>query len=376
MTSCDVQAESPVSRHSESAIVMLAVIAVIASAHLAAALLVPVLFAFLLYLLLFPLVRSLTRLRVPTPLAAAIVVGLLLSLVILALSSLAEPAERWLGEAPTTVRELQQRFFAAETRLAGIQELADEVEQLANSETKKRAQPVVIQKPGVLENLIGDLPKLMTFAGIVVFLTYFLLAAGDELLRRITRCGRTYAARRRIVSVAHNIQMEMTRYIGTITIVNTTLGVIVAVAMYVLEVPNPWLWGAVAAVFNFAPYAGAVATTSVLVIVGLTAFDNLTDSLSVPLAFLAITILEGQLITPSVLGRRMSLNPIVIFVSVIFWGWIWGIGGALMAVPIVMTIKIVCDHVPELNGAAILLRRDLNAVPKKDTRHNERAVLA
>jgi len=336
----------------------LLLIAVIAVMYGAADLLVPIAFSLLLNLLLSPVVKSLQQIGIPTTLSAGVLVTTIVGLVIFAAGGLAGPAERWIKEAPQSVREFQNQAFEAQKELSGITELAKEVDELAASETPANAQEVVVKSPGVLTSIVGSLPSIAAYTGIVLFLTFFLLASGDTLLRRITRCGRTWTERRRIVSIARQIQSDLSRYLGTVTVVNLILGATVALVMHLLNVPNPLLWGAVAGLFNFAPYVGALATTLVLTVVGISTFDSLTDALVVPLSFVALTILEGQLITPTVLGRRLAVHPLIVFLAIIFWGWLWGVAGALMAVPIITSLKVVADHVPRLSIVASFFRRE------------------
>jgi predicted PurR-regulated permease PerM len=333
-------------------------IAIALCLYLAADMLSPIAFAVLLSLLTSPLVRVLSRLGVPKALAALAIVMAMVGTLVLIVTLLAEPAGRWLEEAPRTVRELKQEMFSGKNQLDGIQELAEEVEGLAVPDAPGDAQPVVVQGPSVAENLLIGLPAVATFAGIVMFLTYFLLASGDTLLRRLTRCGRTWSERRRIVAIARQIQKDQSRYLATVTIINVALGSITGLAMYWLDVPNPFLWGTMVALFNFAPYVGAVVSASVLTVVGLSTFDTLGDSLAPAAVFLCLTILEGQLITPTILGQRLALSPIFVFLSVIVWGWLWGVTGALMAVPIVTSLKVICDHVPSLARVGDFVRGD------------------
>lgn len=340
-----------------TATVWLLVLAVLAVLYLAADLFIPIAFAILVNLLLSPVVQALQRIGSPPAVSAMVLIVTLLVALAAIIASLAVPAEEWLQQAPTTLRELQEQIRLADGHFAGIQQLAEEVDQLAATDTPT-AQSVVVQGPGILENLLGGVPAVIAFVGMVVFLSFFLLAAGDNLLRRITRCGRTWTERRRIVSIARQTQIDLSRYLLTVTAINASLGAVVALTMYLLDVPNPLLWGAVTTLLNFAPYVGAMTMTAVLAVVGLTTFDSLGDALTVPLAFLVLTVIEGQLVTPSLLGRRMSLNPLVVFLSVISWGWLWGIAGALMAVPIVTSLKVVCDHVPSLRPIGNFLRRD------------------
>lgn len=338
------------------------VLAVIATLYFASDLLVPIAFAVMLSFLFSPVVRAMQRRHVPPAISAFIIIVAIVWAVGFALNGLAGPAESWLRDAPKSLRELQYELSHSEGRLADIQDLAEEVDQLAEGDPEPGTQPVVVKGPGVLDNLVVGLPAVTAFAGVVIFLTFFLLASGDSLLRRVTRCGRTWAERRRIVLIARQIQTELAVYLSTVTIINAALGGAVALVMHLMDVPNPLLWGATAALLNFAPYVGALATTVLLALVGLTTFDTLGQAFAVPAAFLALTVLEGQVFTPAVLGHRMSLSPIFVFLSVIAWGWLWGVAGALMAVPIVTSVKVVCDHVPGLAPVSEFLRR--NAAPR------------
>jgi predicted PurR-regulated permease PerM len=251
--------------------------------------------------------------------------------------------------------------------MADIQELADEVSELGAAEATEMTTSVVLQAPGILENVVGSLPAALASTGIIVFLSFFLLASGDSVLRKLARCGRSWSERRRIVSIARRAQSDMSRYLTTVTLINVGLGVAVTLTMHLFNVPNPLLWGAMAAVLNFAPYIGALVTAIILTLVALMTVPTLAEALMVPGAFLILTVLEGQVITPAVLGRRMALSPAVVFVSVIVWGWIWGIAGALMAVPLTTALKVVCDHSPALGLLGSFLHSDSKSKVEKTT---------
>ncbi len=343
-------------RPASVALVGLFMAAVALCLYLASDLLTPIAFAVLLSLLSSPIVRWLHCYGVPDALSALLIVAAQVGVLVLIVTLLAEPAERWLGEAPRTIRDLKQELLSGKSHLEEIQELAEEVEGLAP--TQPDTQAVVVKGPSVTENLLVGLPAAATFAGIVMFLTFFLLASGDTLLRRLTRCGRTWSERRRIVVIARQIQRDQSRYLATITLINLALGAVTGMAMFWLNVPNPFLWGTMVALFNFAPYVGAVVSASVLTVVGLSTFDTLGESLAPAAVFLCITIVEGQLITPTILGQRMALSPIFVFLAVIVWGWLWGVAGALMAVPIVTGLKVICDHVPGLAWVGDFMRSD------------------
>jgi predicted PurR-regulated permease PerM len=201
------------------------------------------------------------------------------------------------------------------------------------------------------------LPLVAGSALVTIVLTLFLLIFGDRLQRRIVACGRTFAARRRIVVVLSQVQSDLTRYLGTITLINLGLGVVVAGVMFWLGLPNPVLWGAVACVLNFAPYIGAMLTAATLLLVGFSSFDTVPQMLGPALAFLGLTIVEGQFLTPMLLGHRLELSPLVVFVAVMTLGWLWGLVGALLAVPIVASVRIILGGAPGCRPLARLLAR-------------------
>ena len=153
---------------------------------------------------------------------------------------------------------------------------------------------------------------------------------------------------REAVEIARATESSISTYLLTTAVVNVTEGIAVAGAMYLLGMPNPALWGALVAVFEFIPYLGATAMVVILTIASLTTFDNTGQALLVPAAFLGINLIQGNLVSPTLLGHRLALNPVAIFVGLAFWYWVWGIPGAFLAVPLMATLKIVCDHVEAL----------------------------
>lgn len=334
-----------------NALLLLLLLAVIYTVYFAKGLLIPIVLAVFLSILFAPLVSRLSRYGIPRAISAAVLVASMVMVVAGSLYMLAEPAEEWLRDAPRSVRQLKNQTAEAQGKIADIKELAEEVGELTKVESgkKQEAQPVVVQNPSALEQMMDYVPLAIAGSVVVVFLTFFILVGGDTLLLKITRFGRTWGERRRIVCIARHIQSELSRYLTTVTLINVTLGVVTGVALHLLEVPNPVMWGTVVGVLNFAPYVGALASVLLLTVVGLTTFPDLADALLVPLVFLFLTILEGQLITPTVVGRNLAISPMMVLLSVIIWGWLWGVLGALMAVPILTSIKSICDHFPALN---------------------------
>ncbi|MGQ9425125.1 AI-2E family transporter [Gilvimarinus sp. F26214L] len=325
----------------------------------AALLLVPIVFSWLLSTLFHPVVHYASRLKIPPVLTAGVIVALTVGGFALLALLVMDPALQWVRDLPETLQRLRAQLMSVEGALSELKEVTREVGELAElDEDESEAIEVQIAEENVLRDaVIGYLPSLVTATAIVVFLTFFLLATGDQMLRKITRLGPTWSTRRRIVSTVHRIRAGVAHYLATVTVINITLGVVVTIAMHLLEVPNPLLWGMVAGVLNFAPYLGPAVTLVILGLVGISTFDTLTAAMAVPLVFLVLTVLEGQLITPMVVGRRLAMSPATVFVSVVVWGWLWGVAGALMAVPIVASLKIIFENVPPLEGLAKTLER-------------------
>lgn len=327
----------------------------------ASLILVPITFAWLLSTLFHPVVQwAKRRLKIPTVISAGAVVALTATGLILVSLLIMDPAGRWIRELPGTVQELRQKLVSVEGTLTELKQVTKEVGELTklDEEGGSEAIEVEIAEENALQGfLVSNLTSLLTNTAIVIFLTFFLLAAGNQMLRKITSLGPTWSSRRRIVTTVHRIRGGVAHYLATITVINLTLGAVLAVAIHLLGVPNPLLWGAVCSVLNFAPYVGPAVTLAVLTLVGVSTFDSLGHALSVPVTFFVLTVLEGQLITPMVVGRRLAMSPATVFLSVVIWGWLWGVAGALMAVPIVASLKIIFENVPALEGLARTMER-------------------
>ena len=189
-------------------------------------------------------------------------------------------------------------------------------------------------------------------------LLYLLLASGDLFLQKLVRVMPTLGDKKRAVEISHEIQQNISNYLVSVTLINLGLGVVVSVGLWCMGIPNPAMWGIFVAVLNFVPYFGPVCGIILLAAVGLLTFESsLWHALLPPAWYLLLHLLEANLVTPVLLGRRFTLNPVVIFVSLIFWTWLWGIPGALLSLPILVSIKVISDHVPALSSISEVLSR-------------------
>jgi predicted PurR-regulated permease PerM len=324
--------------------------------HFARAFLLPVVLAALLSFLLRPPVRALRRFRFPPWLAALVVLLSALTAVGFASYGLAGPAANWLEKAPRELSRLERKLKDLRDPVEDVGKAAKEVERLARGDGAA-PRKVQIEGTGLASNLLSGTQALVVGVLAVIILLYFLLASGDVFREKAHRLLPDPWARERAVAIATQAEHHISAYLFSVTLINGALGLVVGLAMLLLGMPNPALWGVLAAVLNFVPYLGSFTTFAVLFMVSFLTFDSTGRALLAPMVFLVLTTVEGQLITPVLVGRRLMLNPVVIFVGLLFWGWMWGVPGALLAVPLIATFKIFCDHLPRLRWLGEVLGR-------------------
>lgn len=326
------------------------VIALFGTLYFARSLFVPIAVALLFNLLLGAFVRRLERLRIPSPVGAAVVLLTVLGVLGAGVWWLSGPAADWMERAPQTLSEIRIKLAVVRDTLQGVQEATEQVQKVAEgaAETTVPAAPVIVQGPGMATIFVGGTARVLASAVVTLILLYFLLASGDLFLLKLVQVLPRLQDKKRAVEIAHQVERDISAYLVTITAVNAGLGVVTGLAMWALGLPNPFLWGAVAGVLNFVPYLGAMTTLVIIAAVSVLSLPTLGAALVPPIVFLVMTTLEGQLITPMLLGRRLTLNPVVIFIALLVWGWLWGVAGILLAVPLLAMGKILCDHLPRL----------------------------
>jgi predicted PurR-regulated permease PerM len=324
------------------------VLAAFYTLYFARAFFLPIILAVLLDFLLSPLIRAMKRARIPEPLGAAVVIVVLLGAAGAAVYGLVEPAKEWGSKLPASMREAEDRLRKLRTPVEQVSKTAEQVEQVAKVDNGAKTQEVVVKGPTLTERLFGTTQTLIASAVEVIILLYFLLAAGDLFLQKLIKVLPLLRDKKKAVAIARETEASISTYLVTVTLVNLGLGVAVAIVMFLLNMPNPVLWGALAALAEFVPYLGATALIALLTLAGLVTFEQVGHALLIPAAYLGVNVLQSQVFSPLILGRRLTLNPVAIFVGLVFWWWIWGIPGAFIAVPLIATFKIFCDHIEAL----------------------------
>lgn len=311
-------------------------------------------------LLLGPVVTWLNlRLRLPRGLGALLVLALLGGGLYYGVAALGQPAVEWFDRAPRSLRVLEDRLRPLKEPVEKVTEATEGIEKLTRVDEGGSAprQVEVRRQPPLIERVFERARTVVVGAVMTFILLYFLLVSGDMFLRKLVRVMPTLANKRKTVEVAQRVQGDLSSYLGTITAINLGLGVAEAVAMMLLGMPNPVLWGAMAALLNYIPYFGAIVGTGVVGLVAALTFDEGALWLAAPAVYFVLTAAEGYFVTPLVLGQRLRLNPVAILLGLLFWGWLWGIAGAFLAVPLLVALKILSENLPQLQGVDEFLGR-------------------
>ncbi|MBM7129826.1 AI-2E family transporter [Dyella mobilis] len=331
------------------------ILALVYTITLVKALIIPLVLAAFIGLALNPIVARGTRHHIPRWLGASALMIFLIAGIVTGISLLAEPATTWLHSAPSTIRS----FIPKLEHITRPLEAAGRATQtLVNGHP---VRPEAGQSPSDVAfsvwDVLANAPKVLAAVLTVLLLVYFFLVYGDLILRRLVEIAPSFGYKRHAVTIVRGIQTEVSRYILTTVVINASLGALTAGMLFLLHVPDPLLWGTVAAFANFIPYVGAIVTTTTLLLVGLVHFNDVTNALLPALCFAGITAFEGNLITPMILGRRMRVSPIAILIWLLIWGWLWGVPGALLAVPMLTSFKLIAERVRGWEWFARMVQR-------------------
>lgn len=316
---------------------------------------IPIILAHLLDRLFSPLVRRGQEIGIPAPFGAAIVVVALLGVLGGGVYTLSGPAVEWVETAPQKMRVAEYKLRGLKEPLERVQEAAEDVDEAASAEEEDQETVRVEDDQSVGDLLVSRTTMVVSGLSITIFLLYFLLATGDLMLRKVVRALPHLDYQKRAIRILRRIERDLSQYFGMLFLINTGLGVAVGVAMYIIGMPNPLLWGVLAGVLNFVPYLGPAVNITVVGLVALVSFEGVWYPLLAPLVYLIINGFEGSVVTPALMGWHLQLNPVVIFIGLTFWTWIWGIPGTLLAVPILVTVKVFCDNIRPLHPIGELL---------------------
>jgi predicted PurR-regulated permease PerM len=344
-------------------IVLIAILLSAASLYLAREIFVPVAFAVLLTVSLRPIVRMLERARLPTAAGATIVTLALLAVTTVLGWGLSWPVQDWVDSAPKRLEAAQARLDKLRQPVQRATEVVTKFENAAqgngggggtdNASAGATTKPAAKSSdtagegpkaPPLLARTFGTTTSFLSGVVEVVLLLYLLLASGDLFARKLMKLIPRWRDKSNAVEAIGEVEAAVLRYLLVTLLINVGQGIAVGLVMWWLGVPGPLMWALLTVVLEFIPYLGATVMVAMLAVVGFAAFDSLGRAIAPPLAYLVITTLQNNVVSPYAYGNRLKLNPVAVLVGVLVWWFLWGIAGAFLAVPIIATIKIIADR--------------------------------
>ena len=329
---------------------IIAVLLVLYTLYLSSTVAIPLVLACMFNLVLTPVVLALARIRIPAPVGAGLVVLFVLLVVAVGVLTLAQPAADWLRRLPYVIDQLGDRLHFVQIPAKQLKAAEEALTNLGAAAPDTATQVVVMPRETTLrEMLFNETSRFAIGAGTTLVLLYFMLAMGDTFLRRLVAALPDFGTKKQVVEIAHQLQSDMSHYLLTVSAINVVFGAIVGMAMFATGVPNALLWGVMAGILNYVPFLGHTVSAIIIAVVALLSFPDVGTALIPPGLFIVIAALEGNVITPMILARRLTLNPVAVVAALLIWGWMWGIVGLLLAVPLLVVAKIACDKIEPLH---------------------------
>jgi predicted PurR-regulated permease PerM len=327
-------------------------LALFGALHLAAEIVLPVVLAILLKLLLQPLVRMADRLHVPRALGALLALVLVIGCLAGLISALAGPAASWAGKLPDALPKLQDQLAGLKAPIAGVEHVLQRAETMVLGPTAPAGPNAVPAPHG--PNLVGALFSGTTAVAATLFTTllvlFYLLVSGETFLRRVVEILPRFGVKRQAVEMAQNIEEHISAYLLTVTAINAVVGALTGLVMWACGVDDALLWGVLAYLVNYIPILGPITALVIFACVSVISL-GVTWAAALPVAlYFVIHVIEGEITTPMILARRFTINPVAVILALVFWYWMWGVPGAVLAVPMLAITKIICDEITPLRA--------------------------
>jgi predicted PurR-regulated permease PerM len=305
---------------------------------------IPVALALLLGLVLSGPVEFLHKRHVPRSVSATLILIITLALIGGAVALLWAPAQDWFAKAPQTMSSVRHKVRPVAKFFGHLDDLRTNASNIAPPPKTNGVVTVAAAAPSgpslIIDTSAPIMARLLTF----IIVTLFLLAGGPPMLARMTAAFVDDLEASHVLKIIEKVRIELGQFYLTTTLINIGLGVITGLAMWAWGMPTPYLWGALAALLNYIPYAGPITTLGLVTIVAMVSFDKLGPVLGVAGSYVVIAMLEGQVIQPLLVGRRLEVNPLLIFLGLWFGGLFWGVAGVVLATPALVALKVISEN--------------------------------
>ena len=320
----------------------------------------PLVTAIILSILLSPLADRLAGFGLPNRLASFLALVVFLLIAVLVISMILQPALDLFDRFPAMLAKITNQISQLRGNLGWLTDLNRQLARLAGHSP---AREVVLASPSVIEQLAFATPSLVLETLFMLLMTYFMVEARMRMRRRMLLDRASFGASLKAARVMRDVQDRVAAYILTVALINLGVGAVVAAGAWLLGFEAPIMWGGIAFVLNFLPYVGPLVMIALLALFGLATSSTMLAGLAAPACYLGLHAVEANFITPAILGKRFTINPVLILLSISYFSWIWGVIGALLSVPILLTLTALFEHLGKPNLIGFLFGEPLFAVP-------------
>ena len=337
---------------------MLSLIAVLCVAYVAAPIVLPIVLAFVLKLLFQPGMRVLERMHVPRGLAALFLILLVFGAIVAIGAAVSGPAAEWAAKLPDGIPRLQERLRFLSQPIETLRTFMHQLDGMIAGGGGAASHAEGGSSSAIAAMLFTGTTHFASGFFETILILFFLLVSGNTFLKRMVEILPSFKDKRQVVEISQQVEENISMYLVTITALNAAVGVATGIAMWLTGLGDPVLWGVVAFLLNFVPIMGPLFGVGIFLLAGLLVIDSLWMALLPAALYLGIHVIEGEIVTPMLLARRFTLNPVLVIISLIFWFWMWGVPGAILAVPMLAITKIVCDGIRPLAAVGHFLSGD------------------
>ena len=336
----------------------LLLLGLLAACYMAAEIILPIVLAFVLSAMFQPVMRQLLYVGLPRIVAALLIVLSLVSAFVAVGLLLSGPLAELIAQMPHTLPRIQERLEFLSAPIRSISRALEHVQSLAPGSAE---HPVAVQGPSLAEKILLQVRIVGEGALTTLMVLFFVLTAGDQFLRRLVEILPGFKDKRKAVEISHQIEQDISIYLATITVMNLAVGVATAGMAWGTGLGSPLLWGTTAFLLNYVPILGPTAGVIIFLVAGIVTIEPLWAAFLPALLYFLIHCAEGELITPMLLAARFTVNPVLVMVGVIFWYWMWGVVGAVLATPLLAVLKIICDRIETLQSFGHFIGGDVAA---------------
>lgn len=333
------------------------ILMLLATMKVASEIIMPVVLAFVLKLVLHPVSRRVEKLGLPRKLASILILAGFFGGIVVFGMSLTKPASTWADKVPESISQIKERLNFIKKPVENTQKILGQAEDLTKADGQK-VMPVAMQGTRLSDRVFDGTQAFASGLFTTILILFFLLASGDTFLRRIVEILPRFKDKRQAVDISQRIENDISAYLLTISTMNAMVGICAGLIMWAYGIGDAILWGTLAFLLNYVPVIGPIVCLVIFTALGLLTTPTLWDAMQPVALYMLVHVLEGSFVTPTLLAKRFTLNPVLVILALVFWYWMWGFVGAILAVPMLAIFKIICDNIQSLNAIGHFLEGD------------------